>query len=205
MVFRQQQAQMCKVKCEDCNSLIGFNFCVYFCFRAGALNRGGGRGMGWKNHKQAPCSCSEWSLLWGWISWPWDLDLSHPDHQESKTQQTEPPRHPSAFLFWGIILKLEEKKEVMDRQNQSTYLKTVTAKNYEWRIETDVSVRILDAIFINYIMVQKIHNFSPFSLGMIAFLWDSCYSFQTGGYITAHSRSAASFDRKRKLRPRTWW
>lgn len=58
----------------------------------------------------------------------------------------------------------------MDRQNQSTDLETITGRSYEWRIETDVSVRILDAMLTHSIMVQKIYNVCHFSLGIIALL-----------------------------------
>lgn len=58
----------------------------------------------------------------------------------------------------------------MDRQNQSTDLETITGRSYEWRIESDVSVRILDAMLTHSIMVQKRCDFCHFSLGIIAVL-----------------------------------
>lgn len=58
----------------------------------------------------------------------------------------------------------------MHRQNKNTYLQTVMAKDYEWRIEVDFSVRILDAMFTKSLMVPKMCSFSLFSLGIIALL-----------------------------------
>lgn len=34
---------MCKVKCEDCNLLLGFDFGVCFCFRACTHSKGEGQ------------------------------------------------------------------------------------------------------------------------------------------------------------------
>ena len=47
-------------------------------------------------------SCWVQRSMWGWISWPWDYDLSW--KQELDTQLTEPLRSPSIFFF----LKLSE-------------------------------------------------------------------------------------------------
>lgn len=43
------------------------------------------------------------------------------------------------------------------------------SKSFEWRVEADVSIIILDAMLTHSVMVQNICTFSQFSLGFIAF------------------------------------
>ena len=61
---------------------------------------GAGRGSGRENLKQTPLSGP--SPRWGWISRPWDHDLSW--NWESNTQLTEHPRRPSWEYFMGFCV-----------------------------------------------------------------------------------------------------
>lgn len=67
------------------------------------------------------------------------------------------------------------------------------AKNYEWRIETDVSVRILDAMLTN---CYDSKNMQFLNLILELLLFYETHITVSEGNIRAHSGSGVSFDRR---------